>query len=114
MYRYVYRATPSPDATPFPGPGAPQIVEIDLTDQYLVTPGHLDARIVTSPEVVTVTAATFGYTLTIPRVAPGLFEASYDVKPVPAMFKNRLFDIDFTATVSNGRRADIVLQLGLK
>jgi hypothetical protein len=114
QYRFVYRATPAPEATPFPGPGAPQILEIDLSDQYLLTPGRLDARVVTNPEVQSVTAETFGYTLEVPKIAPGLFGGSWNVGEVPAMVKNRLFDITIAATATNGRRAEVVLQLGLK
>jgi hypothetical protein len=113
-YRFVYTATPSPQSTPFPGPHAPQINEIDLNDQTLVTPGHLRVRVLTNYEVSSVVAKTMGYELAIPKMKSGVFAAEYDVPQVPAMLSNQTFQVDFVATVPDGRISTVTLPLSLK
>jgi len=56
-YKFVWLPTPSPNA---PADHAPQIREIDLGDQTLVTPGELRVRVKTSRDVTSVTARTLG------------------------------------------------------
>jgi hypothetical protein len=114
LYRFIYIPTPSPIVTPFPGPRAPKILEIDLNDQTLVTPGDLRVRVLTSPDVSTVIARTWGYELAIPRVEQGTFAAQYTVPQVPAFLSGRSFDVDFVASVPDGRNSIVTLQLGLK
>jgi len=114
LYRFVYIPTPSPSITPFPGPRAPKILEIDLSDQTLVTPGDLRVRVLTSIDVSAVTAKTWGYELAIPRVADGTFAAQYAVPQAPAFVRGRTFDVDFVAAVPDGRTSTITLQLNLK
>ena len=113
-YRYVYTATPSPQSTPFPGPHAPQINEIDVKDQTLVTPGHLRVRVLTNYEVSNVVAKAMGYELPIAKVRTGVFAAEYDVPQVPGFLSNRTFDVDFVATVPDGRTTSVTLALSLK
>jgi hypothetical protein len=114
LYRFIYVPTPSSIVTPFPGPRAPKILEIDLNDQTLVTPGDLRVRVLTSPDVSTVIARTWGYELAIPRVEQGTFAAQYTVPQVPAFLSGRSFDVDFVASVPDGRNSIVTLQLGLK
>ncbi len=113
-YRYIYTATPSPQTTPFPGPHAPQINEIDLNDQTLVTPGRLRVRVLTNDEVSSVVAKTMGYELAIPKVRSGTFAAEYDVPQAPAIVSNQTFNVDFVATVPDGRISTVTLPLSLK
>ncbi len=115
-YRFVYKPTPAPAGvtTPFPLPGAPQIVEIDLSDSTLVTPGSLRVRVLTSESVATVAAETFGNAVAIPKKESGLFSFDGYVGDVPAFVKNRTYDVTFTATGSDGRTATVTLPLTLK
>jgi hypothetical protein len=113
-YRFVYTPTPSPQSTPFPGPHAPQINEIDLNDQTLVTPGRLRVRVLTNYEVSTVVAKTMGYELSIPKQRSGIFAAEYDVPQSPAFLSNQTFNVDFVATVPDGRNTTVTLPLSLR
>ncbi len=113
-YRFIYRATPAPDTTPFPGPGAPEIDEIDLSDSTLVPPANIYGRILTNPEVVRVTAETMGTELNIPQQGPGVFGLAASIPNVPNFLRNRSFDVTFTATVSDGRVASVTLPLTIK
>lgn len=114
LYRFRYVPTPSPQTTPFPGPRAPLIYEIDLNDQTLVTPGVLRVRVLTSIDVSSVVAKAMGYELAIPRARNGIFSAEYSVPQVPASLSGRTFDVDFVAAVADGRTSTITLLLGLK
>ena len=114
LYRFVYTPTPSPAVTPFAGPRAPKILEIDLSDQTLLTPGDLRVRVLTSIDVSAVTAKAWGYELAIPRVADGTFSAQYSVPQAPAFVRGRTFAVDFVAAVPDGRISTVTLQLGLK
>ncbi len=113
-YGFVYKATPSPDVTPFPGPNPPAISEIDLSGATLVTPGTIRVRVLTSDAVVSVAAETFGSSIAIARSAPGIFTLEGYVPAVPAAFKNRQYDVTFTASSADGRTARVVLPLLLK
>jgi hypothetical protein len=113
-YRFIYRATPAPNTTPFPGPGAPEIDEIDLSDSTLVPPANIYGRVLTNPEVVRVTAETMGTELNIPQQSPGVFGLAASIPSVPNFLRNRSFDVTFTATVSDGRVASVTLPLTIK
>ena len=113
-YKFIWRPTPAPQATPYPGPDAPEIREIDLGDQTLVTPGELRVRVVTSRDVVSVTARTLGREIGIPRQDVGLFALSGMVPQVPAFLADRTYDVDFVAAVRDGRTAVVTLPLALK
>jgi hypothetical protein len=113
-YRFIYRATPSPDTTPFPGPNAPEINEIDLSDSTLVPPANIYGRILTSISVVRVTAQTMGADLNIPQISPGVFGLSASVPDVPSYLRNRSFDVTFVATVADGRVASVTIPLTIK
>jgi hypothetical protein len=113
-YRFIWRPTPAPEATANPGPNAPEIREIDLGDQTLVTPGELRVRVVTSRDVVSVTARTLGREIGIPRQDVGLFALSGMVPQVPAFLADRTYDVDFVAAVRDGRTAVVTLPLALK
>jgi hypothetical protein len=114
QYRFVYRTPPSPVTTPFPGPGAPEIDEIDLSDATLTPPENIYGRILTSTSVIALTAETMGATLNIPKTAPGVFSLSASVPDVPRFLRNREFDVSFTATSIDGRTATVTLPLTIK
>lgn len=114
-YHFIWRPTPSPDSTPASaGQHGPEIREIDLGDQTLVTPGELRVRVRTNPEVVSVTARTLGREIAIPRRDAGLFVLSGMVPQVPGFLSGRVFDVDFVAATDDGRTATVTLQLGLE
>jgi hypothetical protein len=113
-YRFVYLPTPSPGTTPFPGPHPPQILEIDLNDQTIVTPGELRVRVLTSVDVVSVVARAVGREIALPRVQAGEFGGSYQLPQVPSFLSGQTFDVDFVAAVADGRISTITLPLGLK
>ncbi len=113
-YGFVYKATPSPDVTPFPGPNPPAISEIDLSAATLVTPGTIRVRVLTSDAVISVAAETFGSSIPIARAAAGIFTLEGYVPAVPDAYKNRQYDVTFTASAADGRTARVVLPLLLK
>lgn len=114
LYNFVYRATPAPDMTPFPGPNAPEIDEIDLNDSQLVPPSPLHVRVLTSEAVVSVAAATLGRTINIPQHQPGQFLFDGYIPDVPSFLRNRTFDVQFIASVSDGRSTSVTLPLTLR
>jgi hypothetical protein len=114
VYHFVYKATPAPNATPFPGPGAPEIDEVDLNDTTLVPPADIHARVLTNAAVVSVVAETMGQSLNFPRTAPGVFLLDAHVGDVPTFLRNRGFDVTFVATVTDGRTATVTLPLTIK
>ena len=114
LYHFVFVPTPSPVTTPFAGPGAPEIHEIDLNSQMLVTPGEVHVRVLTNREVVTVFARALGREIGIPKQEAGVFVLDGSVGGAPSYFSGHTFDVDFVATVSDGRTATITLPLGLK
>ncbi len=113
-YNFVYRATPAPNGTSVPGPNPPQIDEIDLSDATIVTPGVIRVRVLTNDAVSTVTADTFGRTVTIPQEHTGLFALEATLPEVPFFLKNRRYDIEFVAAVPDGRTARVTLPLTLR
>ena len=112
-YRFVVVPTPAPDATP-PFPGAPVIREIDITDSVLFAPGDLHVRVLTNPLVVSVTAGTLGRDIAIPQQTPGVFLFDGYIPSVPDFLRNRSFDVDFKATVADGRSATVTVPLTLR
>jgi hypothetical protein len=114
VYNFVYRATPAPGSTPFPELGAPEILEIDVTDQTIAAPGPLHVRVLTSDSVVSVLAASFGYEFSIPKTGVGVFRFDGQIPPVPDTVKNKRFDVDVTATSQNGRVLRLTLPFMLK
>lgn len=114
LYKFVFRPTPAPIATPFPLPNAPEIDEIDLNDSSLVPPAPLHVRVLTSEPVISVTAETFGHAIAIPQRGTGLFLFDGYIPDVPGFLRNRTYDVQFTATVIDGRTASITLPLTLK
>jgi hypothetical protein len=113
-YRYVWVPKPTDSPTPYPGPNAPQIREIDLGDQTLVTPGELRVRVLTSPQVVAVTARTLGREIGIPQQTKGVFALAGMVPAVPRFLTGRTYDVDFTAATADGRTTTVTLPLGLE
>lgn len=113
-YGFVYKSSPSPEVTPFPGPNPPAISEIDLSDSVLVTPGTIRVRVLTSDAVVSVAAETFGSSIAIARASTGVFTLEGYVPKVPDSFKNRQYDVTFVASSADGRQARVVLPLILK
>jgi hypothetical protein len=112
-YRFIYRPPAQMNADPVAS-APPAIIEIDLTDQVIVTPTELNVRVVTSASVVSVTAEALGHPITLPQVQPGLFGFSTQLRAVPGSLRNRTFDVDFTAADAAGRTADVTLPLTLK
>jgi hypothetical protein len=114
VYNFVYRPGPAAGSTPFPELDAPEILEIDVTDQTIAAPGPLHVRILTSDSVVSVVAASFGYEFSIPKTAIGVFRFDGVIPVVPDMAKNKRFDVDVTATSKNGRISRLTLPFMLK
>jgi hypothetical protein len=114
VYKYIFRPEAAGGATPFPNPGAPEIIEIDVTDQALSAPGPLHARVLTNESVVSVVAEAYGYELEIPRKGPGLFAIDAIIPIVPDVAKGKRFDVDVVATSKDGRTATVTLPFMLK
>jgi len=114
VYHYIWKQPRANPPSPFPGPNAPDIREIDLSDAKLVTPGDLRVRVLTSPDVISVVAHTLGRELTIPRSDVGVFGMQANVPQVPAFLAGRTYDVDFIAAVADGRTVTVTLQLGLE
>jgi hypothetical protein len=114
VYNFVFRPASGAGATPFPVPGAPEIVEIDVTDQTLAAPGPLHARVLTNDSVVSVVAQAYGYELEIPRRGPGLFAIDAIIPIVPDAARGKQFNVDIVATTKDGRTATVTLSFLLK
>jgi hypothetical protein len=113
-YNFVWKPTPSTNSTPFPELGAPEILEIDVTDQTIAAPGPLHVRVLTSDTVVSVVAESFGYEFSLPKVGRGLFRFDGAIPVVPNTVKNKRFDVNVTATSQNGRILLLTLPFMLK
>ncbi len=113
-YNYIFRPGAAAGATPFPNPGEPEILEIDVTDQALAAPGPLHARVLTNDFVVSVVAEAYGYELEIPRKGPGVFAIDGIIPIVPDVAKGKRFDVDVVATSKDGRTATVTLPFMLK
>jgi hypothetical protein len=113
-YNYIYRPSAAAGATPFPIPGQPEILEIDVTDQTLAAPGPLHARVLTNEFVVSVVAEAYGYELAIPRKGPGVFAIDGIIPIVADVAKGKRFDVDVVATAKDGRSETVTLSFMLK
>jgi hypothetical protein len=114
IYNFIYRSTPSPGSTPFPQPGAPEIIEIDVTDQAIAVPGPLHVRILTSDSVISVVAESYGYEVEIPQKGRGLFAFDGILPVLPDVVKGKFFDVDVVATSKDGRSTTLTLPFMLK
>jgi hypothetical protein len=114
VYNFVYKPAPAAGSTPFPELDAPEILEIDVTDQTIAAPGPLHVRVLTSDSVVSVVASSFGYEFSIPKTGTGLFRFDGVIPEVPDNVKNKRFDVDVTATSKNGRVLRLTLPFMLK
>jgi hypothetical protein len=114
LYNFVWKPTPSTNSTPFPEPGAPEILEIDVTDQTIAAPGPLHVRVLTGDTVVSVVAESFGYEFSIPKISRGLFRFDGSIPAVPNTVKGKRFDVNVTATSENGRTLQFSLPFMLK
>jgi hypothetical protein len=113
IYNFVYRPTRAPDA-PYPLPGTPQILEIDVNDQTIAAPGPLHVRVLTSDSVVSVVGEAYGYEVEIPRRGAGVFAFDGVIPEIPDAVKGKKFYVDCVATDKDGRTATITLPFMLK
>ncbi len=114
LYHYIWTPPRANPPSPDPGPHAPDIREIDLSGQTLVTPGELRVRVLTSSDVVSVTAHTLGREIGIPRSDTGVFTLDANIPQVPSFLAGRTYDVDFVAAVPDGRTVTVTLPLGLQ
>ncbi len=113
-YHYIWTAPRANPPSPYPGLHAPDIREIDLSGQTLVTPGELRVRVLTSSDVVSVVAHTLGREIGIPRSDTGVFTLDANIPQVPSFLAGRTYDVDFVAAVPDGRSVTVTLPLGLQ
>ncbi len=109
-YRYSY--TPPPLVNPPADAG--QILEVDLSDQTIVVPGHLAVRVLTTANVSAVSIRALGREVALPKVAPGVFGADEDIPDIPFFFKGRSYNVDFIAATDTGRRTSVTIPVGIK
>ncbi len=100
---------------PSPGPaGAPRIVEIAINDRVLHRGGMVLVRVTTSPDVTGVIARTMGHEIAIPQGAPGYFAGQEQLPAgIPFFMLNRVYQIEFVATTSDGRSTTYSLPVRL-
>ena len=108
-------ASPQPSASPAfayvivptPGPsGAPQIVEIAVSERTAHPGRVITVRIKTSSDVAHVVARTMGQQLELPQTASGLFGGSQEMPHwIPFWFLHRTYDIVVVASTADGRSA---------
>ena len=110
----MVRPSATAGSTPFPIPGTPEIIEIDVSDQALAAPGPLHARVVTNDVVISVVAEAYGYELDIPKSGNGIFTFDGIIPIVPDAAKGKRFDVDVVATTKDGRTATVTLSFMLK
>ena len=114
VYNFVWKPTPSTNSTPFPELGAPEIFEIDVTDQTITAPGPLHVRVLTSDTTVSVVAESMGYEFSLPKTGRGVFRFDGILPSVPGYIKGKRFDVNVTATSENGRVLQFSLPFMLK
>jgi hypothetical protein len=114
LYHYIWTPPLANPPSPYPGLHAPDLREIDLSGQTLVTPGELRVRVLTSLDVVSVIAHTLGREIGIPRSDPGVFTLDANIPQVPSFLAGRTYDVDFVAAVPDGRTVTVTLPLGLQ
>jgi hypothetical protein len=108
-YRFVYTPPPVPNAAP----GAPQIFEVDISDQTIHQNSDVALRVLTTPSVASVVAAAMGREVAIPQVGAGLFAAQSHIPGVPFFFLNRTYDIEIRAATPNGQVSSVRLPIRL-
>ncbi|MGH7709228.1 MAG: hypothetical protein ACREM6_15125 [Vulcanimicrobiaceae bacterium] len=111
-YRFIY--TPPPAPSPLPDSALPRILEVDLSDQTIVTPELVRLRVLTTPEVTTVVLSALGRTIPLPQVAPGQFSAEEQVPQPPASWRNRTYRIAVVATMADGRHDSVEIPILLR
>ncbi|MBV8808335.1 MAG: hypothetical protein JO033_06635 [Acidobacteriaceae bacterium] len=94
-------------------PAAPQIYEIDVNSQQLITPGPLSIRVLTSPNASTVYVHVEGQTFTLPRVDSGRFELASNLPALPPELKGRNYTFEVEAVTPDARHthADIPISV---
>jgi hypothetical protein len=104
--------TPSPSPTTLPS-DAPAILEIDLNDRTLHGPGPVNVRVLTNPPVTTVTLRAFGREISVPKTGDGQFSLDGQLPSIP-FFMRRTYDVDFIASVPDGRTAKVTLPITIR
>lgn len=112
-YRFVYTPAPAPGASDPPA-DAPTILEIDLTDQTLLTPGPLNIRVLTNPPVTTVTLHALGRDIALPKTGAGQFSVDSELPSLPFWLKGKTYAVDFVAGVPDGRSAKVTIPVTLR
>ena len=109
-FHYIYNPAP-------PAPGNPWINEIALGDTIVHSGGTYIVRVMTSPEVTSVTAQAMGSSFVLPNTAPGTFFVTGTVPVVPffmAGYLNRDYTIDVIASTADGKQTHASVNVRLE
>jgi hypothetical protein len=110
-YGYVFvPPSPSPDLAP----GAPRIVEIEMTDRAIHPNVEMRVHVRTNPAVVSVTAAALGRTLELPELAPGEFERAERIPSLPFFAFGRTVQVEFRAASTDGRVVSVTIPVQIE
>jgi hypothetical protein len=100
---------------PAPAPGSPAITEIALNDRTIHPGSAYVVRVMTSPNVLTVTVQAMGGSYTLLPVSPGLFSVNGEVpREVPFYLLNRSYTVTVTAETPDGHATSVPVTLRLE
>ncbi|HMD02385.1 MAG TPA: hypothetical protein VKG44_05410 [Candidatus Baltobacteraceae bacterium] len=102
-----------PKASASPAADVPQILEVDLNDSHLQAHGHIQMRVLTSPDVVKVISRSNGHEGTLTQAAPGEFLGSGNVPGIPFIAKGWKVNLEFIATNAEGKNVSVKVPVTL-
>jgi hypothetical protein len=107
----VYRAQIPHGLEPSGAP--PQINEIDMNDDVLVTPCEIHVQVLTNSTVTTVSAQTLGRSITLGERAAGVF-AFDGYLPQAPFFLRRTYSVAVVASDSGGRAQNVTIPVAVR
>jgi hypothetical protein len=85
-----------------------------MNDTVFVTPSDLHVQVLTTANVVSVTAETMGHSLPIPQRIAGVFALDASIPRVPGFLRNRTYDVSFDAATAAGQHSSVTLRVLVK
>jgi hypothetical protein len=107
-FQYVLVPPPQPA-------GAPAILEVAVNDRILHPGGPYIVRVLTTPDVTTITVEAMGGSYGLPADGPGRFFTSGSVPSgVPFFLINRSYTLTVVAQTADGRSTSFVVPMRLE
>jgi hypothetical protein len=110
-FKVVYRAQTPQGLEPSGAP--PQINEIDMNDDVLITPCEIHVQVLTNSTVTTVSAQALGRSITLGERAAGVF-AFDGYLPQAPFFLRRTYSVAVVASDSGGRAQNVTIPVAVR